>query len=480
MYLSLLIGGCTLLVYFAKIAGGQYTCDSPARVYRQPIGRTIYLVCGCPLGTSVVAWYKNGTETPLLQETVPDIYTVHVRSAEDGGAYGCVCDLSVTACFVLKVDNEITQCEIVPTYVPVGGVMTVYCGAVGFPPPAKCDVSGPIPNMVSVALNGSLGQLLVSNVTLSNSGMYSCIVYDGVTVDEKKTYVTVYEQPEIIEFDYSIEKCSAVLLCRVSNHSLHIRLHSFKVAVLINTSLQTSKYNVQILEQTNTSANYVLTIADFSQDDTGVYTCQVGSPYRTVEQQQVLNITRFPSILAIVVSPTSNTTASSPGNGSVLYIVIPVVVVAIVLIVAVVVVVLVLCALKSRERHRMTGSSNKLPPTSGDIEMAHRNPTSTPTTTRSDPVPLSSTNEHTPSPMATSDPTPPPPTDEHKLSQTTTNDSKPTLSTNDGWNPQSSANDSTAPPTLSTPQTSPLPLPPAPSAPPVLPTTLPPSRAQSG
>ena len=70
--------------------------------------------------------------------------------------------------------------------------MTVYCGAVGFPPPAKCDVSGPIPNMVSVALNGSLGQLLVSNITLSNSGMYSCIVYDGATVDEKKTYVTVY------------------------------------------------------------------------------------------------------------------------------------------------------------------------------------------------------------------------------------------------------------------------------------------------
>lgn len=70
--------------------------------------------------------------------------------------------------------------------------MTVYCGAVGYPPPARCDVNGPIPNMVSVTLNGSLVQWVVSNVTLENSGRYSCIVYDGTTVDEKKAYVTIY------------------------------------------------------------------------------------------------------------------------------------------------------------------------------------------------------------------------------------------------------------------------------------------------
>ena len=67
----------------------------------------------------------------------------------------------------------------------------MYCGAVGFPTPVKCDVSGAIPNVSSVTLNGSLGHLVISNVTLENSGMYSCLVYDG-TIDEKKVYVTVY------------------------------------------------------------------------------------------------------------------------------------------------------------------------------------------------------------------------------------------------------------------------------------------------
>ena len=52
----------------------------------------------------------------------------------------------------------------------------------------------------------------------------------------------------------------------------------------------TQKYIVEVLEQSAGHVQYNLTIANFSLDDAGEYTCQVGSQYRPVEQQRKVNV----------------------------------------------------------------------------------------------------------------------------------------------------------------------------------------------
>lgn len=95
--------------------------------------------------------------------------------------------------FPPKVHNQITLCQIEPTYVPIGGTMMVYCGAIGYPPPSACYLIVPGMDMqVTVPLNGSLGVWTHSNVTLNNTGIYTCFVNDESGYDQQMISAITY------------------------------------------------------------------------------------------------------------------------------------------------------------------------------------------------------------------------------------------------------------------------------------------------
>lgn len=114
------------------------------------------------------------------------------------------------------------------------------------------------------------------------------------------------EQPKILLFTYTLMQKSAVLTCSISYNSnpysvilLHNNTTLYADQTItehsqVNSSIvDTKKYIIHVSEQTNGSVKYTLTIGDFSPDDVGQYTCQVGSLYRSMEQQCAINVTAF-------------------------------------------------------------------------------------------------------------------------------------------------------------------------------------------
>ena len=71
--------------------------------------------------------------------------------------------------------------------------MIVYCNATGYPSPHTCYVIVPGMDMqVSIPLNGSPKVWTKYNVTLNNSGTYTCIVQDESGYATKDTSVMIY------------------------------------------------------------------------------------------------------------------------------------------------------------------------------------------------------------------------------------------------------------------------------------------------
>ena len=98
------------------------------------------------------------------------------------------------------------------------------------------------------------------------------------------------ERPEIVRFDYSRVQSSVQFLCDVFNRSTPYVVMFLQNGRPINMSLPGSRYSLQVLEQTDGSFHHVLTIRDVSPDDAGQYTCLVGSPHNSVEQQRTVNL----------------------------------------------------------------------------------------------------------------------------------------------------------------------------------------------
>lgn len=73
---------------------GNYMTLDPIR-----IGNRVDLACGCPSGTTTVAWYRDNFNNQTT--TITDIYIVNVLSETDGGYYICRCDAH-SNCFLLK------------------------------------------------------------------------------------------------------------------------------------------------------------------------------------------------------------------------------------------------------------------------------------------------------------------------------------------------------------------------------------------
>ena len=115
-------GECVILVFPSFMCRMKVSCVpgqlSPALSYHHaaqdpcsgnyvaldpiPVGNSVDLPCGCSPGATTVSWYKDGNQT-IVQNTFTfmDIYTVLVRSDEDGGYYSCHCDAH-SKCFLLK------------------------------------------------------------------------------------------------------------------------------------------------------------------------------------------------------------------------------------------------------------------------------------------------------------------------------------------------------------------------------------------
>eukprot|EP00731_Ephydatia_muelleri_P022601 Em0015g184a len=315
-----------LLVLILKFkCEAQDLCDGNyMTIERIRAGNDVALVCDCPFGATPVAWFKDNNETATF--TGSDIYTVHVLSADDGGYYSCRCNAH-SKCFLLKVHSQITHCQVLPTIAPTGGTITIQCGAEGYPPPNTCYVIVPgLNKQLDIPLNGSFGTVTYSNVTLNNSGIFTCFVNDFDSgYDQQLVSINTYEQPKILQFNYTIMQKSAVLTCYISYNSnpysiilLHNNTTIYANSTITehpqeNSSTIDTKYIIQVSEQMSEIVKYTLTIGNFSPADISQYTCQVGSLYRSMEQQSAINVTAF---FPNDTPATPFTTTTAGGNGT--------------------------------------------------------------------------------------------------------------------------------------------------------------------
>ncbi|XP_040832455.1 carcinoembryonic antigen-related cell adhesion molecule 6-like [Ochotona curzoniae] len=241
----------------------------------QPIEgkESVVLTCEPDIPGMTYQWYKDGKE---LQE-IPDrlqlssnnrILTLLNVTREDVGIYECEISNSMTVIFKNSLTLNISYGPDTPTISPPE---ENYCSGTNLS--FLCDTDSYPPAQYTWLINGqiweSTQQLHILNISLSDSGSYTCKAYNSITDVSNITVknITVHEtvaQPSIQVNNTTVtEKDILVLTCLTAEP-------------VISTHWIFNSQSLQLTERTRLSLdNSTLTIDPVMMEDEGEYQCEV-------------------------------------------------------------------------------------------------------------------------------------------------------------------------------------------------------------
>ncbi|XP_078373536.1 basement membrane-specific heparan sulfate proteoglycan core protein-like [Oculina patagonica] len=230
----------------------------------------------------VITWTKEGVDLPRRHLVANDVLTLTRIVSLDEGRY--ICTATNAAGFsqkpvILTVEDlpsvSITGGASVKT-VPVGGSLTLECRGTGIPKPeiVWSSVGGPLPE--GIVIEGGL--LVIANARHSHGGAYACNVTNRVGSVQSQVAVFVQEAPKVT----------------VTPRKSRIRIGEPAEFTCIASGSPSPKLTWRKLNGSlpvnGTVRGGVLSIANVTQEDAGIYFCEASNVEGSAKGNGTLDI----------------------------------------------------------------------------------------------------------------------------------------------------------------------------------------------